>query len=133
MHPTLNNWLKELEGEIKIVNSNEANEEAQANMFTFGFNSELLNEWGVDSVRGFLTACSALYSTKSSVVPMWFYSWFDEQASQIRISAISERHGQLPFRSEVNLCNMDSLVDGFFKGDSGLFINGSLNVWRSSI
>jgi len=133
MHGTLNKWLEELEGETEIVSSIEINEEANRNMVTFGFNEALLKEWGKDSVAEFLTGCSDLYQRKSSGLSMVYYSWFDEQAGQIRISAVSQVHGKLPFKCKLNRVALSEVVDGIYSNDSGLFTDGALNVWQKDI
>ncbi len=133
MHSTLKTWLKEVEEETIIVTSKEINEEAKGNMVTFGFNSSLLTEWGCDSVTDFINACAELYSKKSSNISMVFYSWFDEQAGQVRISAVSQAHGKLPFKCKLNSVNLSDFVNGIYAGNSGLFTNGELDVWQKDI
>ncbi len=133
MHSTLKQWLKELENEINIVASVEINEEANGNMFTFGCNEEMLHDWGKGSVTEFLSNCASLYQRKNIESPMIFYAWLDEQAGQIRISAVSLSHGKLPFGCKLNLTNIESVVSGIFSSDSGLFTNGVLDVWQKNI
>ena len=133
MHSTLNTWLEELEQETVIVTSDEINEEAKENMVTFGFNPDLLKEWEKGSVIKFLTGCANLYSKKSNNHSMVFYSWFDEQAGQIRISAVSQKHGKLPFECKLNHVSLDEVVQGIYTEDSGLFTKGVLDVYQQSI
>ena len=133
MHSTLNKWLAELEEETVIVTSKDINEEAHGNMVTFGFNQNLLQEWGKESVSNFIKGCADLYSKKSNGLAMVFYSWFDEQASQIRISAVSQSHSKLPFKCKFNYAKLSELVNGIYDEDSGLFTKGELDVWQKSI
>ena len=133
MHVTHKKWLDELAGEISIVYSEVVNEEVNGNMFTYAFDAETLNEWGPDSIDAFLKGCRDLYASKNSVEPMWFYSWFDQQYSQIRIGAVSQRHEALPFGCDLNFCELHVVVRGLIIGDSGLFTSGKLNVWKSNI
>lgn len=133
MHGTLKKWLEELEDETEIISSSEINEEAHCNMVAFGVNQGLLQEWGKDSVSEFLNECANLYKRKSNGLGMVFYSWFDEQAGQIRISAVSQTHGKLPFGCKLNQTSLSHLVDGFYADDSGLFTAKALNVWQQSI
>ncbi|MFV1922521.1 MAG: hypothetical protein ACMZ63_07960 [Methylotenera sp.] len=133
MHSTLNKWLIELEEETVIVTSTNINEEAHGNMVTFGFNQNLLTEWGKESVSNFIKGCADLYSKKSNDLAMVFYSWFDEQASQIRISAVSQSHGKLPFKCKLNRVKLNEVVNGIYAGDSGLFTKGELDVWQQNI
>ena len=133
MHKTLKNWLEELAEETIIVSSEDINEEANGNMVTFGINQNLLSEWEKGSVTEFLTSCSNLYSNKSNDQRMVFYSWFDEQAGQIRISAVNQKHGKLPFGCKLNKVDLEELVNGFYSNDSGLYSNHKLNIWQQSI
>lgn len=133
MHSTLNSWLEELEVETQIVTSEKIDDEANGNMVSFGFNADLLNEWGKDSIHDFLISCSMLYGRKGSDLKMIFYSWFDEQAGQIRISSVRESHGRLPFGCKTNSVNLNELVSGFYSDDSGLYSKGELDVWQKSI
>jgi len=133
MHSTLNSWLEELEVETQIVTSEKIDDEANGNMVSFGFNADLLNEWGKDSIHDFLISCSMLYGRKGSDLKMIFYSWFDEQAGQIRISSVRENHGRLPFECNTNSVNLNELVNGFYSDDSGLYSKGELDVWQKSI
>ena len=64
---------------------------------------------------------------------MIFYSWLDEQAGHIRISAVRQAHGKLPFKCKLNLVGLKKVVDGIYSYDSGLFTNGALNVWQKNI
>lgn len=133
MHSTLKQWLNDLDSEIEIVASNEINEEAKANMVTFGFNAELLQEWGQNSVLNFLISCSDLYKRKVEGLDMVFYSWLDEQAGQFRISAISQIHNKLPFDCKLNLTDLNIVVNGIYSDDSGLYTRGILDVWCQKI
>ncbi|WP_105167825.1 hypothetical protein [Pseudoalteromonas sp. T1lg23B] len=133
MHSTLNNWVQELESETEIVSSEEINEEANSNMVSFGFNDTVLNDWGKDSVQEFIESCAELYERKSMGISMVFYSWFDEMAGQIRISAVSQTHGKLPFRCKVNPVKLSEIVNGIYSDDSGLYTRGELDVWCKNI
>ena len=133
MHLTFIKYIEELNADFSLLQSVEVSEEAGENMYTFGVSEELLQEWGIDSVAAFLTEVSNLYAAlcKSQ---MLFYSWFDEMASQIRLSAISIQHGKLPFGCDIELCELEQLVAGIFAGNSGLFIEpNKLLVWQKQI
>lgn len=132
MHSTLEKWLAELE-ETVILTSDEINEEARCNMVSFGFNEDLLQEWGKESVKQFIDCCADIYQRKSGGLNMVFYSWFDELASQIRISAVSQTHGKLPFGCDLKLSELMQVVDGIFSNNSGLYTKGALDVWCQKI
>ncbi len=133
MHSTLNKWLIELEQETVIVTSKNINEEAHGNLVTFGFNHDLLKEWGKESVNKFIKGCADLYSKKSNELAMVFYAWYDEQAGQIRISAVSQIHGKLPFKCKLNDAKLCEVVNGLYAEDSGRFTKGELDVWQQNI
>ncbi len=133
MHATLKQWLDELEEEIALVTSSDINNEAHGNMVTFGFDEELLNQWGEDSISAFLESCYELYKRKSSETKLVFYSWLDEKASQIRISAVSQSHGKLPFRNKIAKVGRTELVKCICAIDSGVYKNGILNVWHKNL
>ena len=133
MHKTLKNWLLELEKETVIVSSSDINQEANENMVTFGFSQELLKEWEKEAVVEFLTSCKNIYNAKNRELSMVFYSWFDEQSNQIRISAVSQEHGKLPFECKLNSVNLNEVVLGIYTEDSGLFSRGVLDVYQQSI
>lgn len=132
MHSTLSKWLEEL-GKTKIYTSDQVNDEARANMVSFGVNEGLLQEWGKESLTEFLHGCANLYQRKSNDLKMVFYSWFDEQASQIRISAVSQVHGKMPFSCKLNSTNLSEVVNGIYSNDSGLYTKGVLYVWCQNI
>ncbi|PKF56464.1 hypothetical protein CW748_09720 [Alteromonadales bacterium alter-6D02] len=131
MHSTLNQWLRELEIETQIVHSTDINEEANSNMVTFGTNESLLQDWGKDSIKAFVLECAELYNLKNTVAPMTFYSWYDEMAGQIRISAVSACHGKLPFRCNVNQVGLGAFIESFYTQSS--IEPYTLNVWLKGI
>lgn len=133
MHETHKRWLKELNDELLLTYSEILNDQANGNKNSFGFDSELLNEWGADSVDAFLNGCRDLYAEKNTGQRMWFYCWFNQQSSQIAMGAIFQRHGNLPFDCELRLCELQTVVRGLFNSDSGLFTRAKLDVWQSPI
>ncbi len=134
MHSTLQQWLNELNDEVSIVHSSDINEEANGNLITFGVSDDVLNEWGEDSVIAFIEGCRDLFRSKCGGTGMWFYSWFDEQASQLRISAVSNRNETLPFQCKLCICKLSEMVHGIFFGNTGLFSDKKrLNVWKVDI
>jgi len=132
MHSTLEKWLAELEETVILV-SDEINEEARCNMVSFGCNEDLLQEWGKESVNKFIHGCASLYQRKSSGLNMVFYSWFDEPAGQIRIAAVSQKHGKLPFSCKLKLAELTQVVEGIFSNNSGVYVKGALDVWCQNI
>ncbi len=129
MNETLQKWLNELNEELLLIHSTEVNTEANSNMFTFGINSE----WTKDSVATFINKCSELYALKNNGQPMWFYSWYDDQAFQLRISAISQVHKELPFRCKLKSVSINQVVKDVFSNSNALASKGKLNVWQTNI
>lgn len=132
MHNTLKTWLDELE-ELDITTSTGINEEAQANMVTFGFSDSALKEWGKASVYEFIASCAKLYEKKSKNLNMVFYAWLDELAGQIRLSAVSQCHNALPFGCKLNRTDLNHVVEGIYAGESGLHTTGVLDIWIHNI
>jgi len=133
MHNTLKLWLDDLEEEVEVLSSEDINEEARVNLVTFGFNEELLNEWGKSSVAEFIEGCSNLYGRKRPSSSMVFYAWLDQEAGQFRICAVSRAHGKLPFKCSLSFVSLYDVVDSIYSLDSGLFTDGNLHVWQKNI
>ncbi|MGP4717009.1 hypothetical protein ACTXGL_10260 [Psychrobacter sp. T6-6] len=132
MHNTFRRWLTELE-DMVVICAEDIHQEAAQNIVSFGFNQDLLVEWSEDSVIEFISKCANLYHRKSGVSEMLFYAWFDEQAGQIRISAVSQSHKKLPFRCELNQVTLNELVNGIYADDSGLYTKGKLDIWQQKV
>lgn len=132
MHNTLRRWLVELE-ETVVICAEDIHQEAEQNMVSFGFNQNLLIEWSEGSIIEFVGECDNLYHRKSGTSEMLFYAWFDEQAAQIRISAVSQSHKKLPFRCELNQVTLNELVNGIHTDDSGLYTKGKLDIWQQKV
>ncbi len=133
MHNTLRKWLIELEEEMVVICAEDIHQEAEQNMVSFGFNQDLLKEWSEDSVIEFIGECANLYHRKSGISEVLFYAWVDEQAGQIRISAVSQSHRKLPFRCELNQVTLNELVNGIYADDSGLYTKGKLDIWQQKV
>jgi len=132
MHQELKQWSNELVDEVSVHHLDSANEEGNENLFTFSFNGEMLASWGHESLGLFISKCYEIYSKKTSE-PMWFYSWLDEQAGQLCISAVSQRHEKLPFSCGINEIELKQLVKEIFQGNSGIYTSGKLNLWKKNI
>lgn len=129
MNETLEKWIDELGDELELINSPEVNTEANNNMYTFGIKPE----WGKDSVTTFINQCSEIYASKTNGQPMWFYSWYDDQAFQLRISAVSQSHKKLPFRCKLNSVSLSQVAQDAFNNNNGITSQGKLNVWQTNI
>lgn len=54
---------------------------------------------------------------------MIFYTWFDEQASQLRFSLISDLHEKLPFRSEIIWTDLPTLINMFLNSKATILFS----------
>ena len=134
MHKELKNWLQELKDEVVIVTSQDISEEAHNNMITFDISKDLANNWGNSSIQGFIESCSDIFQSKKPNTPMLFYSWLDEMAGQLRVSAISKIHNKIPFDCKTNYCSLNHLVTMLMNTESGLYNKEkTLNVWCNDI
>ena len=130
----LNNWLSELRDEISIIESTELNKEAHENMYTFTISEHNFKEWGLDSIQKFILDCRDLYISHKPNIPMKFYSWFDEQAGQLRISMVSSSHNKLPFRGKIQNCDLSVLLSNiYFHNKSSFFKKHKLKVWSTEV
>lgn len=65
---------------------------------------------------------------------MTFYCWLDELAKQIRMSAVSQSHEQLPFRCSINSLALIPFSNSLAVRISGVYSSEEkLNVWQSQI
>lgn len=131
---TLQTWLDELDDEVVLLHSSNLNSEANHNIVTFGISEDNLREWGLESINNFILACRDMYATRTNSIPMQFYCWFDQQAGQLRISAVSSEHNKLPFGCQLNVCDLSEVMQGFLNNNNGLGgEHDKLNVWCCSI
>lgn len=134
MHHTLQTWLDELSEEFEINFSASVEEQANVNMLTFGMSETNLQGWGKESLRDFVLGCRDLFQKKCCGQPMLLYSWYDEQAGQLRLSAISPAHKNPPFECPIECVEMGFFVENIFTDTSGLNTeNARLFVWTSTI
>ena len=132
MHKTLQTWVDELSEEIVLDHSTDVGKQGIANMVTIGVGNESLKSWGKKSVKEFILACRDLIHNKSPGQSMLFYCWYDEQAGQIRFSAIDSEHKNPPFQCDLEYVELDVLVDNIYKQNSGLDAEGGrLYLWVS--
>ena len=133
MHSTLNQWLIELEEEIEIIQSANQNQEANFNMFTIGASDRLFKDWGSSSITSFIRECAALYHEKNTASSMTFYAWHDEMAGQLRISAVSKYHGELPFSCNINKMGLGLFIKSLYLKRSDIEESYAVNVWQQEI
>ncbi len=134
MNAVLNQWIEEMREEHQITQSLEINEEAINNMVVYRMPHEDVNTYSKGELCEFLSAHLQFYRSKTSGIPMYYYAWFDEQAGQLRISAVSQKHNQLPFGCELQECELETLVKSVISRSSGLFTKEQrLKVWKECI
>ncbi|WP_422380249.1 hypothetical protein [Marinicellulosiphila megalodicopiae] len=126
--------MNELKNKIVIINSTELNNEAHENMYTFGISERDIKDWGTESINQFIIECRDLYLSKKPNIPMIFYSWFDNQAGQLRISMVSSSHNKLPFGSRIQECELGEMLDNIYgTEDISFFKKRKLKVWCTEI
>ena len=134
MHETLQQWLDELSEEVEIDHSPAIGDQAIANMVTIGLSDSSLKDWGKDSLREFILGCRDLYKNKSEGQALLFYSWYDEQAGQLRFSAISSENKTPPFQCDLKFVELDIIVENIFAHSGGLLTEDEkLYIWMSKL
>jgi len=134
MESTFHKWLEELSDELEVIQSDDLNEEANGNLITFNVPNEPNSPLNEQALIDFITGCRDYYQQKMNSTKMVFYSWYDEQSDQLRISAVSQKHAQLPFRCKIKNCQLIDFATGIIDKNSGLFSEQEqLNVWQSDI
>ena len=126
--------MSELEDEVKILQFDEINDEANANMVSFSISDEMMESLIEDELSDFILECSNIYAKKTNEVPTTFYCWYDDMAFQIRIGCVSKKHGKLPFSCKLEPTELSNLISNFKEGINGLFTDKeALLVWQASI
>jgi len=133
LHFVITHWLLELESELNLIKSSDINEEANANLFTFAMSALTSVPPSTEQIEDFISKCFQIYRAKNNGLAMVFYCWLDEQAGQIRTSAISASHNKLPFRCNLKSCSSSELAFSIKVNESGLFSCGQLNIWQHVI
>lgn len=134
MESTFNKWLAELSDELDVIQSDDLNAEADANLVTFNVPAETNFSVNERALIEFLTGCKDLFQQKTNGTEMVFYSWYDEQSDQLRISAVSKKHARLPFRCGIKHCELNEFTTETISKNSGLFSElAQLNVWQADI
>lgn len=133
MHDTLQTWLAELQVDLSVTHLPDLHAEAMGNIVIFGVSAQSLASWGQDDIAEFLQGCRRVYEDHNDGAPMVFYAWYDQQAGQLRMSAVSQSHGRLPFRCALNVVELEVLVAALLREDSGLYSRGALDLWKCSI
>jgi len=129
MNDIAEKWILELSEELDLIQSPEVNEEARSNMFTFGINET----WNNNDIVNFISKCSEVYASKNRLQPMWFYSWYDDQAFQLRLSAVSQEHKKLPFGCTLKQVAIEDIAQDVINQTNGLMKNNKLNIWQTNI
>jgi hypothetical protein len=129
MNDIAEKWILELPEELDLIQSSEVNEEARSNMFTFGIDET----WSNKDIVNFISKCAEVYASKNTLQPMWFYSWYDDQAFQLRLSAVSQEHKKLPFGCTLKQVAIEDIAQDVINQTNGLMKNNKLNIWQTNI
>lgn len=133
MNAKIQSFLKELQNSLTLITSDNVNVEAQDNMFAAEFCEADAKALEVDEIEAFLSLCLDEYANNSKERKWFYYCWLDEMVGQLRMSAISQRHVNLPFRAKVNCCSLSELAQALVDYDSGAYTSGRLKVWQVEI
>jgi len=93
-------WLNDVCAHELVVAADNVNIEARQNLWTFSIDVNRAAQMVRDDVEHFVLEIVAAWRQQlreRGAAPMLFYCWHDGQAGQLRISAVSRSHGQLPF------------------------------------
>ncbi len=130
----LKQWAYELREELKLIQSREINEEARSNMMSYSIPKEEVEQYGNIALSKFIASCKDIYQSKANNAHMVFYAWFDEQADQLRMSAVSQIHNKFPFECKYEICSIKTLSESVISQNSGLFTeNKTLKIWQIEI
>jgi len=115
---SFNDWLAEVEADPVVVETTQADLDAEAsgNLWTFSLSPQQAQEVKQEEVLHFLKA--VLLAREHQVTerfgnqhPMVFYCWLDEQTAQLRFSLVSALHNCLSLGSKVNIvADLSSIV-----------------------
>lgn len=89
--------------------------EARRNTYALAFGSEVARTISLEQVTDFLLVARAVLAEGVKTIeqtPLWFYSWADEMAGQLRFSVSSSP--DLPFGSDIRIVSDPSVVAGQF-------------------
>jgi hypothetical protein len=93
-------WLAEVTADAVVVDPDDINAEANANLWRFSISAEMAAAMTVADVEAFATAVADARSAwlrANGAGPMVLYWWHDAMAGQLRFSLVSATHGRLPF------------------------------------
>ncbi len=133
-------WLPEVLSDEVVVNCADILAEARGNLWSFALNPEQAAALSRNRVADFVGAvveARGRWLSAHGASPMLFYCWYEEQASQLRLSLVSKTHGCLPFEFEVKQTSALGPIVASFLGspqreaiprseESGI---GPLSVW----
>lgn len=107
-----------LDNELFIGNSkDDLNAELKNNMWSIAVSLVNQHNLVVDELLDFIQHIiinrREQLNKLSSTHGMYFYIWQDRQASQLRFSLISDVHRQLPFKSDIALCEIKEIIEDF--------------------
>jgi hypothetical protein len=93
-------WLKKVSAHSLLVQPDDINAEALANLHWLSLESEQARDVTTECVQRLINDVVAAWrgqQRERSLPEIVFYCWHDAQAGQLRISAVSRNHGRLPF------------------------------------
>ena len=117
----LSRWLSSLADDSLGIDAEDINAQAVANLCCFSPTDAETPQLDVAGVQRFVEKVLARrrrWLAARQAPPMRFYAWHDAQARQLRMSAVSSSHGQLPFRcAVVETPDLEAVVREIVEGD----------------
>lgn len=114
----LQRWYEMASHDTVVVDSEDINHEAQANMWGFSPSEGELSQITVEGVEEFIREIIRQRKASLNGQEMLFYCWHDFQIRQLRFSLVSRSHGRLPFGCEIQRINdISDIVEQAVAGD----------------
>ena len=124
---TKNEFIESLEEIVsdKILITDEVDnlkEETSNNSWSISGSKEFISQLEIEDIRLFLEKIkinrNQQLNQSNCQIDLIYYSWFDEQACQLRFSLINSNHKKLPFNSKIIFVNNeDEIIDTFLNSE----------------
>lgn len=97
----LQQWLEMARDDETLIDLDDINHEANCNLWHFSPTEAQQPSITVAGLRDLIHALLEARRAQLGGHAMLFYCWHDAQVRQLRFSLVSQAHGRLPFRREV--------------------------------
>lgn len=121
-HPFLDHLAEVIQDEITVAGAHaDLLLEARSNQWSFSMTQEQASRILPHQIIDFITQImavreEAIVQRYGSAHPMIFYTWFDDQAVQLRFSLVSAQHTVLPFKCRIRrVTDLTPIVEQFLQ------------------